>query len=1001
MTVFRIASAAVFLLLAAAPAEGQGPLAGSSEPAARVGELIVVGTITGRVTEAASGRPIAGAQVAVANARVVTDADGRYTLSGVPEGTHTIRVSAIGHAPATHQVTVVTGRTLTLDLRLAAQVVELEGIVAVGYGTQRRSDVTGSIASVSSERLERVPTTSVEQVLQAALPGVSVTTSSSGAEEGNEIVIRGRNSIRASNAPLVVIDGMPYNGPLSEINQNDVASIDVLKDASSAAIYGARGANGVILITTRKGVQGKPRLGYRGHVGIQEAVNLPRLMTGPEWARWRCDLLAGGRDCEQRIWTLSERQGLAEGRSTDWIDLALRRGYQQQHNVSFSGGAEGTRYYVSGSLLDVNGIAKNDRFLRPSLRVNLDQKISSWLDMGTSSHVSLSDRSGSPASFQSAFFMSPLGIPYGADGDPTVFPWPEDPFFSNPLQGLVSVSDDRSRRLISNSYLQVGFPFLAGLSYRLNGGIEFSARDEGQYYGRNTAEGFGSRGKATVRNTTSTEWTVENIARYGREIGKHTFDLTALYSAQASEWEMEGLESAGFPNDVLTYYQAHLAAGMTPSSSITEWGMVSQMGRFNYTYDGRYLLTLTTRRDGFSGFGANRKYGVFPSVALGWSVSNEAFWPEQDALSSLKLRLSYGENGNQAVGAYQTLARMSPYSYLENDATAPGFIPTSLANPELRWETTTSTNLGADFGLFGDRVRGTLDAYTSTTHDLLLDRQISAVHGITRVTQNIGRVGNRGVELSFTSQNVETPDFSWSSNFSISANRNKILSLYGNGEDDVVNRWFVGKPISVNYDYIFAGVWQVGDDIASSAQPKAQPGDVRYADLNSDGKITDADRGFIGDRDADYVAGLNNTLRYRGVSLDFFLHSVQGPTRVNGLLHADHFQGRRNMIVLPYWTPENPSNTFPANRLTANPLATTFYTFFYEDASFIRLKDATLSFDLPAALGTRLGAESLRLYVNGRNLWTSTEWTGLDPELEGQMGIPLQRTFSAGVNLAF
>lgn len=959
-------------------------------------------TISGRVTDANSGQPITGASLSLGDTGLGASSgvDGRYSISNAPAGTYRMRVSMLGYAAQDQSVTVVAGQSTVANFALATQALSLEGVVVVGYGTQKRSDVTGSIATVSPERLERVPSTSVEQVLQGVMPGVSVRTSSAGAEPNNNIQIRGRNSILASSGPLVVVDGIPYNGAISEINQSDIASIDVLKDASSAAIYGARGSNGVILITTKKGVEGKPRFSYSGNVGVQRAANLPRLMNGEEQAQWRCQLLLNGKDCEQRLFTQTELTSLAEGRSTDWLGLALRDGFQQQHNLSFSGGAGGTRYYIAGSLLDNQGIARNDQFQRSTLRVNLTQKVTSWLDMGSSTQLSNVDRSGLPASFGAAFRISPLTIPFDADGNQMIYPWPEDPFFGNPLEPLLVVDDNVTHRVLSSNHLEVKFPFLDGLSYRLNGGIDFSATDLGRYYGRNTKTGVSASGLSIVDNSTAQDLTLENILQFTRSFGVHSLGITALNSTESRSQKGNHLQAQGFPNDVLTYYQANIGALVQPSSSVSEWQLNSQMGRLNYGYDDRYLLTLTARRDGFSGFGRNHKYGVFPSAALAWNVSNESFWPSTDAITSLKVRASYGQNGNQAISPYQTLARMSTSSYLDGSNSAPGFIPATLANPDLRWETTTSTNFGADFGLFGDRVRGTLDGYFSNTKDLLLNRLVSPVQGITQITENVGKVRNRGIELSLSSINLETADLTWSSDFNISANRNEIAALYGTGEDDVANQWFIGMPISVNYGYLMDGIWQTADDIRNSPQPTARPGDVRVRDLDGDGKITAADRGFTGHPDPTYTAGLNNSVKYRDVSLDFLFTAVEGVTHSNSLLSAGGnvaYEGRGNTMVLDYWTPENPTNATPANRFDSNPYAAPFY----QNASFIRLKDVTLSFDVPSRLTGGLGAEGLRIFVNGQNLWTSTGWTGLDPELGDQFSIPLQRVFTAGASVHF
>ena len=384
-------------------------------------------------------------------------------------------------------------------------------------------------------------------------------------------------------------------------------------------------------------------------------------------------------------------------------------------------------------------------------------------------------------------------------------------------------------------------------------------------------------------------------------------------------------------------------------------------------------------------------------MAAGWNVARESFWPFGDTFNTLKLRVSYGQNGNQAIRPYETLSRLSEYSYTSGGVSAPGYRPSTLGNPDLKWETTTQLNVGADFGLFEDRLQGTLDVYAARTEDLLLDRLISPVHGITRITENIGETKNHGVELRLTSVNVTTPDFTWSTDFNVSFNRNEIVELYGTGVDDVGNRWFIGEPIDVSYGFRFSGIWQEGDDIAGSAQPTARPGDVRVVDVNGDGAIDDTDRTILGDREPDYTAALSNTLRYRDFSLSAFLHSVQGITRANELRNSNLVlpEVRRNTVRLQYWTPENPINTYPANRENANIHSVAFY----EDASFVRLRDVTLAYDVPAVLAERFGGRTLRVYVNGRNLWTHTDWTGLDPELDDQRALPLQKSFIVGVNL--
>jgi TonB-linked SusC/RagA family outer membrane protein len=1000
---WRSASLLVSPLLALAPGAGglaPAPL-GAQQPAAQAAQQV---TVRGRVLVAESGDPVVGANVVARGTSPVigtqTNERGEFSLR-LPSATFTLVVSRIGFAQDT---VALNGRT-DVEIRLSRNALALSEVVVVGYGTQRRSDITGSVTSITPQRLEDKPNVSVEQALQGALPGVNVTMSSAGAEGNLNIQIRGRNSISANTAPLVVVDGIPYNGSITEINPNDVASIEVLKDASSTAIYGARGSNGVILITSKRGATGKPQVSYNGYAGTSQYANLPRLMNAQEFADFKCVRINNGTNCNTAL-TQTEQRNLAAGVNTSWLDLATRTGNQQQHDVSVRGGSDDTKYYLGGAYLKVNGIANNDQIDRYTVRANLDQRLARWMTIGTNSQVSQIDRSGLAASFENAFFANPLVSPYEADGSTiAVIPWPEDPVTNNALEPLLAVNDDLTRRLFSSNYAQVTVPGVSGLTLRVNAGLDVANAEQGTYWGVNTQNGRAVQGRAQVRNNARRDWTWENVLRYQRGFGRHNLDLTGLYSRQGSTTDNDGLNGQGYPNDVLNY-RSTVPLLTTPVVSYVHYDLVSQMGRLNYGFDDRYLATFTVRRDGYSGFGANNKYGVFPSFALAWNVNNEAFFPWKEQVTAFKLRASYGRNGNQAINAYQTLSQLDDRSYLNGETAAPGYIPVTLGNPNLKWETTTSANFGVDLGLFNDRVRATVDAYSSRTRDLLLRRSISSVHGITTIFQNIGRTANRGLELQLQTVNVDRGGFEWSSDFNISANRNEILDLYGDGKDDIASGWFIGRPITVNFEYQFDGIWQQGDNITGSAQPTAKPGDVKIKDVNGDGKISPEDRTFVGNAVPDYIASLGNTVRYKRLSLSAIVNTVQGVTRPNVLLGTNQVFSdvRRNTVYRQYWTPENPINTYPANSNTSNPLSIGFY----EDASFVRLRDLTLSYNLSPSRARRVGASSLRAYVNGRNLWTSTKWTGLDPELSAtsnqsanQRAIPLERLWTGGVNVGF
>jgi len=650
--------------------------------------------ITGKVT-GDDGMGIPGVAILVKGTTegTITNQDGIYSIDVTADAVLVFRY--IGYS--TQEKAVGSETEINIALELDAE--NLEEVVVVGYGTQRKSDITGSVASISSERLEMVPNTNIGQAIQGAIPGVSIVSNSAGAEgNDNAIIIRGRNSMLASNRPLIVLDGSPYNGSLSEINPTDIASIEVLKDGSASAIYGSRGANGVILVTSKKGKSGKPSFTYDGYYGIQTIADMPDMMTGEEFYEFK-------NIREPGIMTTSEEEIYQSGTGVNWLDLATQNGYKQQHSLSVSGGTEKVRYYMSGSYLDVKGVAVNDLFKRTSVRINLDVKITKWLTFATNSQLSSADRGGRAASWGGdggAFSMNPLTSSHDENGQLTVYPWPEDNFFGNPLEGNLVRDSDKSYKVFTNNYIKIDFPFVPGLSYKLNTGIEYTHRARASYYGMDTKTGFESLGSSDTRTDLDRDVLVENILSYSKEFGKHNIFLTGLYSYQGNKETQHRLEASGFPNDVLTWYQGDVASLVEPSYEFGEFTILSSMLRANYAYDNRYLITLTARRDGYSGFGDNTKWGNFPSVALGWNIANESFMP--DLASTLKLRLSYGQNGNQAVDPYESLARMSTRSYLDGGLSAAGYYPNKLGTPDLGWESTTSLNIGIDYGLFNDRV---------------------------------------------------------------------------------------------------------------------------------------------------------------------------------------------------------------------------------------------------------------------------------------------------------
>lgn len=954
------------------------------------------GTITGTVLDGLSNTTLPGASILIDGTQIGTasDIDGRFVLSNVPVGTVNLRVTYLGYLDEQTSVELASGETENITVILIPDLKTMDEVVVVGYGTQRKSDITGSVASVSPEELESRPRVSVEQMLQGAAAGLNITVNSSSAEEsGNTMLIRGQNSISASNSPLIIVDGIPFSRNLSEINPRDIMSVEVLKDASSTAIYGSRGANGVLLITTKRGKKGDLQVNYDTWYSIDQMIRVPDLMDGPTFYNAKIE--------RGEITTAVEDEGFDSGRSIDWVDLATRNGSKTNHNLSFSGGNDNTAYYLSASYIGANGIAIGDKFDRYTFRLNLDKKLFPWVTFTTNTQYGYYDRSGNDANFTTAFYMNPLGIPYNEDGSITLRTWEDGVYADNPLLPTLNIDSDITRNFNTNNSLTLDFPFVEGLSYNLNTGYEFRTRLQQTYEGRNTIRGVRTNGQSETQNQYAEDWIIENIVTYKREFDKHTIFLTGLYSAQSDWGESHNISAEGFPNDFMYYYQNNNAALVEPSDSYSRGTRLSQMIRANYSFDNRYLFTFTTRRDGYSAFGDNTKFGIFPSVALGWNMANEQFMSNFERIDALKFRVSYGVNGNEAISPYSTLPTLSGRNYVDaSDQTLFGYFPNRLGDPSLGWETTTSLNTGLDFGLFNNRLTGSVDAYWSSTTDLLLRKSISNVNGTGSILQNIGETANNGIEFQMSSVNVHTSNFKWTTGFNIAHYDTRIVNVgltddEGNYIDDLASRWFIGEPINVNYNYVFDGIYQ--EDMENTPQGNVEAGQIRYLDVNGDTLITPEDRQIIGRRIPDYTIGLTNTLKYNNWTLSFFIHAVTGITKSNELLSTGDLDYRQNRYNVEFWTPENQSNVYPRNASGSdvNPLDMPFY----RSADFIRLRDIYLGYSVPDKLLSRFRVNNLEVYMNIKNLVTITDWVGLDPEFSNQTAVPQTASYLFGLNI--
>lgn len=962
--------------------------------------------VTGRVTDAITGDPLTGVNVVVQGTTtgVTTDLTGAYSIE-VPNNNAVLAFSFIGYVTQSMRV----GNQATLDIQLKAEVKNLEEVVVVGYGTRKREDITGSITSVSKTRLAEVPVTNVMQSVEGTVAGLNVTTTSSVPGATPAVLVRGQNSITAQSGPYIIVDGIPLiktaGSSINDINPNDIASIEVLKDASATAIYGVMGSNGVILITTKRGSSGKPVIRYNAYSGFENLAHILKPRNGAEYVQKYKDWMTQtGQVQTSPVPNYGELPNYNAGIETDWVDVTTEQGMINDHNLSISGGTSDVKYYVGGEYMKQNGTIKGYQFHRVSLRTNLDVNVTNWLTIGMSSFFVANNYDGGRANFLNGMSMSPYGVVYNTNGTYAIYPMNPEQLWVNPLLGLTTDRLSRTTNFNGNGYAEIKFPgIFQGLRYRLNAGYILFPERSASYTGRADNDLVGS---ASVTNATTTNYTIENIMYYNKDWEKHHIDLTALYSAQERNWMTSTASAVGFVNDIMSYN--NLGAGTTKSASSNRdrYGLLSQMFRINYTYDSKYLVTLTARRDGSSVFGANTtKYGIFPSAAFAWNISREPFMSNLTFIDNLKLRVSYGKTGNEAVSVYKTITTDNAVTYPFNGLGTTGVVAGNLGNADLNWENTKNLNGGLDFSILKQRISGTIDLYNNNTSDLLLYRSLPIITGYSSVLDNIGKTSNKGIEIALNTQNFVGSDFKWETSIVFAANKNKILELYGDNKDDIVNRWFIGSPIRVTYDYVMQGVWQTGED-ASLQDPGAKPGDLKFEDVNGDHKITaDGDKVILGQTDPKWTGGLTNTFHFKNISLNIFIQTTQGITKGDPDLNYGDETGRRNTpAAVGYWTVDNQNNTRPA--LSYNNTRGYGYA---SDASFTRIKDVTLSYVLPRSFLDKIGIDSWTVYLSGRNLYTFTKWIGWDPENNYSYrgsgtwtdNYPLVRSFVLGVNVSF
>ncbi|MEC5142933.1 TonB-dependent receptor [Chitinophaga sp. 212800010-3] len=959
-------------------------------------------TVRGKVMDN-TGNPVPGATIKVdkASQGTVSDANGSFSIQLHQPAS--LIISFIGLSSKT---VAVNSSSSQLSVILTDNGKQLSDVVVVGYGTQKRSDITGAVVSVPKQRLSQLPVTNVLQAMEGAVAGVNITTTSSVPGQQPATLIRGQNSITASTGPYVVVDGVPFSkqgGSLNDISPNDIASIEILKDPSAVAIYGTNGSNGVILITTKRGITGKPVIRYNAYAGREDIAHILRPRNGAEYVQKYADYLKQtGQTQTSPVPNYGELDNYNAGKTTNWLDVATQPGIMQDHNLTISGGTKDVKYYLSGEYMNQKGVIKGYQYKRVSLRSNIDANITDYLTVGVSSFFANNNYDGGRANLLFATAMSPYGQLYNTNGTYAIYPMNPEQLYTNPMLGLLTDRMDRNTNITGNGYAEIKFSgILSGLKYRLNAGYTYIPASSGNYTGRRANDMIGT---ASKYNAETNSYTLENILTYNRDWHQHHFDFTGLYSAQEYQFKSTTAGASGFVNDELSFHNLGAGATQTSSSYANRRALVSQMARINYSYDSRYLLTLTARRDGSSVFGASTsKYGLFPVAAVGWNISNERFMKPLSFIDNLKLRASYGKSGNEAVGVYGTITTDNTGRSPFNGVSTIGAFPGNLGNQQLQWETTTGANIGLEFSFLKNRLYGTIDVYKTNTSGLLLNRSLPIITGYGSVLDNIGKTANKGLEVSLNSRNLVNGDFLWETALVYATNKNEIVDLYGDKKSDLGNRWFIGSPISVIYDYVMTGVWQTNED-ASKQDPGAKPGDLKFADLTGDGKITADDRKILGQTTPKWTGGITNTFHYKNFNLSIFIQTVQGITKYNPDLNYGDETGRRNTpAVIGYWTPENNNNSRPA--LSYNNTRGYGYP---SNASFTRIKDVTLSYVFSQKLLDKLHLGNLTIYASGRNLYTFTDWIGWDPENnystrgsgDWTNNYPTVRSFVIGANIS-
>ena len=999
-------------------------------------------TVTGTVSDAAG--PLIGATIKVkgSSTGVVADMDGRFSIQANPSDV--LEISYIGYV--TQEVTV--GNKTRLTIKLEEEKHNLNEVVVIGYGTQRREAVTGSVANISGSELNQIAATNAAQALQGRVAGVLMTQTSSKPGAEMQIRIRGQRSLNASNDPLIVLDGIPFMGKLSDINPGDIKSMDILKDASATAIYGSRGANGVILITTVKGMEGTAaKVSYNAYVGFKTIFQMFPLMNGKDYSEMR----------KYAQWNTGGYQNSvdeSDDMNTDWQDLFYRTGISHSHDVSVAGGTNGGSYSFGASYYHDEAVVPTQGYDRVSIRGNFDQSVGKYFRFGLSTNTNYHETTGQNINMYSVLSQSPLINPYDADGNMKErVRMPADDIYLVTKDVIEShkdnwLNEEKGLGTYNTMFAEVKCPWIEGLSYRVNVGLNYRSSKQGVF----TGTGVGSSNadnpnSASVQQDVTKNWVVENLLTYDRTFAdKHHVNFTGLYSAEQTTFERTYMSGQSIPAEYFQYYNIGAATqnlAVDPSKqNYWQSGLMSWMGRIMYTYDNKYMISAAVRSDGSSRLAKGHQWHTYPAVSAGWNISRESFLKDVKWIDNIKLRVGYGETSNQSIDPYSTLGALStrPYNFGSSNFNQ-GYYVASLPNKDLGWEYSSTWNFGVDFSFFSGRLSGTMEYYIQNTKDLLLSVSLPSTSGARSYMANVGKTRNTGFEFSLNGVILDNKNgWTWDAGINFYFNRNELVALASGAKQDINNRWFVGHPIDVIYDYKKIGLWQEGDPYLNILEPGGNVGMIKVeytGDYNADGTPTrqiNTDDRQIMDMEPDLVGGFNTNVYYKGFDFSLIGAFQIGGTLISALHsnigYLNSLDGRRGQIDVDYWTETNTDAKYPRpGGVSSSNNPKYGSTLGYFDAGYLKVRAITLGYDFARFKAVKdFGISKLRAYFTVQNPFVLfspfTNECGLDPEtnsitndgitavsMEGYTGAhtlpivgyntPATRNFLFGINLTF